>query len=248
MIQIEKIIRNINRELAPQFEQRLREQLAGRDKEWLIEQVVRLTLDAHSLREKDGIFNQRQKKERRAQRFARIKDLGLDSQKLDNFIARYASFDRALLLNQGFLTGSPPEKGARAITAKNLSDKGQRLLQESKDVLFAILFGDAANNTHFHRTRRELLSVTLPQFKADALDFMQADTEIDAEGTWRDPKNISNDEQAKNIILQVEYGEIKEELLGHGIVRTLSLINNLEINEQLLYARIIKVEESTLIT
>ena len=146
------------------------------------------------------------------------------------------------------MIGRPPEKGTSTIRPENLSEKGMQLLQESKDILFAILFGDASNNTHFQRVQRELLTITLPHFKAGALDFMQAVTEMDVEGTWRDPKNISNDEQANNILLQVEYGEIEGELLGHGIVRMLSLINNLEINEQLLYARIINVEESTLIT
>ncbi|MGB2774988.1 MAG: hypothetical protein WBF31_21975 [Anaerolineae bacterium] len=37
------------------------------------------------------------------------------------------------------------------------------------------------------------------------------------------------------------------EAIGHGIVRGLSLINNLEVNEQILYARMINIEQSTLI-
>jgi len=40
---------------------------------------------------------------------------------------------------------------------------------------------------------------------------------------------------------------VADELVGHAIVRCLSLINNLEVNEQILYARMIDVEESTLI-
>jgi hypothetical protein len=36
--------------------------------------------------------------------------------------------------------------------------------------------------------------------------------------------------------------------VGDGIVRTLSLINSLEINEQILYARMINVEQTTLIS
>ena len=51
-----------------------------------------------------------------------------------------------------------------------------------------------------------------------------------------------------NVILEVEYGEIEDELIGHGIVRSLSLINNLEVNERILYARMISVEQTTLIT
>jgi len=44
MPNIEHIIRQINKELVPQFEERLRPHLASQDREWLIEQIVRLTL------------------------------------------------------------------------------------------------------------------------------------------------------------------------------------------------------------
>jgi hypothetical protein len=64
---------------------------------------------------------------------------------------------------------------------------------------------------------------------------------------WRDPDGVSNDERADNVIIEVEFGEVAEELVGHGIIRALSLINNLEVNEQVLYARMVDVEESTLI-
>ncbi|MGD1714140.1 hypothetical protein [Hydrocoleum sp. CS-953] len=77
---------------------------------------------------------------------------------------------------------------------------------------------------------------------------MKATTEISGLGNWQDPDSVSNDSRADNIILQVEYGEIEGELIGDGIVICLSLINNLEINEQILYARMINVEQSTLIT
>jgi hypothetical protein len=71
---------------------------------------------------------------------------------------------------------------------------------------------------------------------------MKATTELSAAGTWQDPESVSNDARADNVILEVEYGEIEDELIGHGIVRSLSLINNLEVNEQILYARRINAE------
>lgn len=61
-------------------------------------------------------------------------------------------------------------------------------------------------------------------------------------------ESVSNEARADNVILEVEYGEIEGELIGAGIVRSLSLINNLEVNEQILYARMINVEQTTLIT
>lgn len=88
----------------------------------------------------------------------------------------------------------------------------------------------------------------MPRDKAEALDFMKATTELSALGTWQDPEMVSNDQRADNVLLEVEYGEIDGELVGNGIARALSLINNLEINEQILYARMINVEQTTLIT
>lgn len=52
--------------------------------------------------------------------------------------------------------------------------------------------------------------------------------------TWQDPEKVSNDERA-------------EEAVGDGIVTALALINNLEVNERVLYARMTNVEQSTLI-
>jgi hypothetical protein len=76
---------------------------------------------------------------------------------------------------------------------------------------------------------------------------MRASTELAAAGTWQDPESVSNDERADNVLLEVQFGETADELVGRGIVAALSLINNLEVNEQILYARMINVEESTLI-
>ncbi len=58
---------------------------------------------------------------------------------------------------------------------------------------------------------------------------------------------MSNDERADNVLLEVQYGEVEGELVGYGIVLALTLINNLEVNEQVLYARMINVEETSLI-
>jgi hypothetical protein len=85
-------------------------------------------------------------------------------------------------------------------------------------------------------------------FKASALDFMKATTELSAFGTWQDPESVSNDMRADNTLLQVEYGEVEGELVGQAVITALSLINNLEVNEQILYARMKNIEQSTLIS
>lgn len=183
---IEGIVRAINRELVPQFEARLREHLATRDREWLVA--------------------------------------------------------------DGHLRATVPDKGGDLVTDEHRTPLGNALLEQAKDVLFALLFGDASTATRLARTSREFLTLAVPRDKADCLDFMKATTELSALGTWQDPERVASDQRADNVLLEVEYGEIDGELVGDGIVRTLSLINNLEINEQVLYARMIDVEQTTLIS
>jgi hypothetical protein len=248
MPNIETIVRRINRELVPQFETRLRTHLAGQDKDWLIEQVIRLTLDAHSLHEMDRRILQEAKARKRQERVVRLREAGLDRKVLRVFADRYSSYDRERLIAEGFLLAQAPPKGTDLLTDAFRTPKGNALLLEAKDLLFGLLFGDETTNTHLDRIQRELLTLTLPREKAEALDFMKATTELSALGTWQDPELVSNDQRADNTMLEVEYGEIEGELVGDGIVRTLSLINNLEINEQVLYARMINVEQTTLIT
>lgn len=48
--------------------------------------------------------------------------------------------------------------------------------------------------------------------------------------------------------MEIEYGEVDGELIGEGVVSALKLINNLEINEKILYARMSEVEQSTLVS
>jgi hypothetical protein len=247
MANIDHIIRRINKELVPQFEEKLRAYLADKDRDWLIEQIVRLSLDAHSLQAMDRKLRQEFIAQSRAARLERVRGLAIDRAKLAAFLEKYKGYTRESLIADGYLQAGAPEKGTDLITAEQRSEKGEQLLLLAKDVLFVALFGDANTNTRLERVQQELLTMTLPRFKADALDFMKATTELSALGTWQDPDSVSNDQQADNVIFEVEYGEVEGELVGHAIIRTLSLINNLEVNEQILYARMINLEQSTLI-
>lgn len=244
---IDAVIRSINRTLVPQFEEQLRTALASRDRDWLVEQIVRLALDAHSLEEMDRKQVQAANLRARAERIERVRALRLDATGLRRFLDDQTVHQRDALIARGYLDASAPEKGTSLIRADHRSAAGEGLLQLAKDVLFALLFGDASTNTHLDRIHRELLTFALPRFKSAALDFMKASTEFAAAGTWQDPDSVSNDSRADNVILEVEYGEVEGELVGHGVVRCLSIINNLEVNEQILYARMIDIEQTTLI-
>jgi hypothetical protein len=183
----------------------------------------------------------------RASRVARVTALGLDQTTIVAFTTELDGLDRAALLAAGHLHPEAPEKGLDAIGPAHRTPSGEVLLELAKDVLYGLLFGDETTQTQFDRVQRELLTLTLPRAKAGAFDFIPAATELSGAGMWRDPSGVSNDVRADNVIVEVEFGEVAGELVGHGIVRCLSLINNLEVNEQILYARMINVEESTLI-
>ena len=247
MTTIESVVRGINRELTPQFEERLRAVLAEQDRDWLIDQIVRLTLDAHSLEEIDRRSEIEAKARARAERQSRVRALALDTAALDAFTAEWQGVTRERLVDSGHLDPDAPAKGTVLLTSAHRREQGDRLLTLAKDTLFALLFGDESTDTRLDRIQQELLTLALPRFKAHALDFMRASTELAAAGTWQDPDNVSSDERAENVLLEVQFGEIEGERVGAGIVTALSLINNLEVNEQVLYARMINIEETTLI-
>ena len=247
MVTIQTITQQINKELVPLFEERLRSQLVTQDKDWLIDQIVRLTLDAHSLQEMDRKLIQEIKARKRAERISRLRELSLDREQLVTFLKTHQGHDRPKLIEAGFLLETVPAKGTDLIGDSFRTPQGNHLLMYCKDVLFGLLFGDETTNTHFERIEQEMLSLTLPRPKVEALDFMKATTELSAFGTWQDPQSVSNDQRADNVIMEVEYGEMEGELIGNGIIRALSLINNLEVNEQILYARMVNIEQSTLI-
>lgn len=248
MPNIESIVRQINKELVPRFEKNLRAYLADQDKEWLIEQIVRLTLDAHSLEEIDRKHIKEEETRRRAERARRVKALKLDRAKLNKFLRQYKGYDRFRLVRDGYLKKNTPPKGRDLITEKFRTEQGNELLGYAKDMLYGLLFGDESTNTNLERIQRELLTLTVPRLKSDAIDFMKATTELSAAGTWQDPKGAANDLRADNVILEIEFGEVTGEIIGDGIVLALSLINSLEINEEILYGRMENIEQSTLIT
>jgi hypothetical protein len=174
--------------------------------------------------------------------------MAVDEPAVAGFVSQWTGITRDSAIAEGLLLPAAPAKGTAAIGAEHRSAAGEALLLRAKDLLFALLFGDASTGTSLQRTQQELLTLAIPRSKAGALDFMRASTELAAAGTWQDPDSVSNDERADNVLLEVQFGETSDEIVGNGIVAALTVINNLEINEQVLYARMINIEESTLIS
>lgn len=248
MPNIEAIVREINRDLVPEFEKKLRAYLVEQDRDWLIEQIIRLTLDAHSLEEMDRKHSRQEQTRRRQERAERVKKLELDLNKLREFNERYKDSSRDTLIRENLLSRDAPPKGKDLISDEARTPEGTQLLQHAKDVLFGLLFGDESTNIHFHRTQRKLLTLTVPRMKVDVLDFMKAATELSARGTWQPSNHPASDTRTDNVVLEIEFGEVEGNGIGQCVITALKLINNLEINEEILYGRMENIEQSTLVS
>jgi hypothetical protein len=242
---IDNITDQLDAERQAAFRLRLREKLLGQPKEWLVEQLLTRIGDASDAGDAGDASHEARQEERGA-RSARIQAMCLDDTCLQAFIARCRPLTRDRLEQDGFLI-APPVKGAELIGASCRTPRGEALLREAKDLLEALLFGDEDLNVRLARVQRELLTITVARRKAGAIAcLLRAATEIDVEGTWRDPEEVSHDDRAPNTLIEVEYGEVATEAVGRGIKLALRLINDLEVNEQILYARMENIEESTL--
>ncbi|HET6948986.1 MAG TPA: hypothetical protein VFI47_01325, partial [Acidimicrobiales bacterium] len=140
MTTIETIVRDINRELVPAFEEKLRAALADQSREWLVDQVVRLTLDAHALQEADRRQVAEAKARARQERHDRVAAMGFGLDALEAFLAEHAAVTRESLVAAGHLRPEAPAKGTALITSTERTDAGDALLTKAKDVLFVLLF------------------------------------------------------------------------------------------------------------
>ena len=236
---LDDLITAIRDDLAPQMDLRLRTHLAGRDREWLIDQLVALTLGRDSERPVDSTDGP-------PHGLHVVRPIQLDEYRLDSFVDRYRGFDRGRLVADGYLTqcGAESRRPGDRLRTSLASRRTPPQPCQGRPVRTALRrrgVGDPLDRSH-----RELLTFTLPRTKTWALRFLRASTEYSAVGTWRDPHGSAHDNRADNVVFEIEYGEVDTEYVGDGIVRCMSLINHLEVNEQLLYARMIDVEQSTL--
>lgn len=239
MDNISSIIKKAQDDLFPELEAKIRSELEKKDKEWLIDQIIFLTCERHSLHEQKNNF------ENMKQRLNRIRKIGCHNQDITNFIDKYREINRASLETSGFLL-NPPHQGLATIAVHQRSKKGEKLLEEARDMLYLALYGDKDSNVNITRGQEEILTIILPVNKSNSLSFLKAVTTVYAAGTWKDPEGISNDEQTDNVELQVEFSDNKNGTIGDAIFVALNLINLLDVNEQIFYARTEKIERSSL--
>ena len=239
MNNISSIIKKAQDDLFPQLEAKIRAELELKDKDWLIDQIIYLTCERHSLHE------QKQTLENIQSRINRIRQKGYNDETITQFIDCYQKVSRADLESTGYLI-NPPHLGLASIETYQRTEKGESLLEEAQDMLYASLYGDTSINVNLTRGQEELLTMMLPQDKSEKLSFLKAVTQVNALGTWKDPEGVSNDDQTNNIGLQVEFGDNEKGTIGLAVFVALNLINLLQVNEQILYARMEKVERSSL--
>ncbi|CAL2103381.1 conserved protein of unknown function [Tenacibaculum sp. 190130A14a] len=241
MDHINRIIKKAQDDLFPQLEAKIRAELATKDKDWLIEQIIFLTCERHSLHEQNHRFNNLR------ERINRIRKTDYTTHFFNTFIQHYQHVTREQLESENYLI-NPSHMGLEIITPNQRTPKGNILLEKARDLLYVCLYGDNTMNIDLERGKEEILTIILPESKSDTFFFLKAVTEIDVKGTWLDPEGISNDEQAKNHKLQVEFSTDEEGLINNAIIVALKLINFLHVNEQILYTYLEKIDRSSLVS
>jgi len=244
---LDDFVTEISQDCAEEYRRRLRARPIQQPREWLVEQLLEHMADFPAPASSDGADAAAEPEGERVARQHRIRAMEIDERYLASFSETCQSLDRDALEARGYLI-APPPKGSTSIDAEHRTRKGNALLREAKDLLCALLFGDREVGVQFDRVHRELVTITVPHAKRAPLAcLLDAATVIEAEGTWHDPEHVADDDRSRNTLVQVEYGEIANEAVGQGIKLALRVINDLEINERVLYARMENVEESTLV-
>ena len=249
---LQRILSTLDAALEGELETRLRAALETKNVAWLVEALIqRILQDRHldtaSQRQLSRHAQSVEPLAERRRRLGRILASGLDEDKLREIVKRYRALSREVLVAEHYVI-DPPHKGKEALGTQHRSAAGETLLRDAHDLFYALLFCDEGQGVRLSRVRRDFLTVTLPSPKSGTLErFMLAVTETQVSGSWLDPDGVSDDIGATNKILQVEYGDSREGLVSDGLIAVLSLINNLEVNEEVLYARIEQLERSTLV-
>jgi len=139
MSTIEGLVQAIKRDLGPEFERRLRAALADADREWLIDELVRLTLAANGMAKG---------------RATPATDVAAErARAAERFIAENGGRTREHLVAEGYINATAPPNGTGLLTADDRIPAGQALLTHAKDLLFGLLFGDGSTETAFDRVQ-----------------------------------------------------------------------------------------------
>lgn len=165
------------------------------------------------------------------ERITRIKKLKIDEAVLIRLVQDFSTHSRSQLIEDDFLR-NPLPVGKAPLREKHRSAKGNRLLQKAKDLLYALLYGDAEMNVKLLRAADELLTLTISQNKAyPLLSLLKNVTIIPTAGKLLDPTMKGKQLLTDIAMIELQFTETPAGVVGDGIVACLSLINLLEIND-----------------
>jgi len=239
MENIDEIVRQARRQAEADARARVRQLLRAQPAEWLADQLLLQVMGAPAAGLPTGRRTEeedRQVEQERALRLDRIRSRRLDRGRVAESVRRYRELTRERLEAQGLLV-QPPGRGSALIEARHRSPAAAALLDEAKDLLYALLFGTEEDGVRLQRVARELLTLSVPQAKAHAVAFLlRPAAEVGTGGAWHDLCHLADDRAGPDLLIRLEYGETVERLVGAGVTAALKLINNLELNEQALHA------------
>ncbi|MFI8167966.1 hypothetical protein ACIGAN_16590 [Streptomyces sp. NPDC085931] len=136
-------------------------------------------------------------------------------------VARLAAWTPARLRAEGLLV-APPPRGGPLIGPAHRSPAGDDVLREAKELLRALLLDEQWDGAG--SGPRAALTLTLPRDKAHTLAFLlRAASEIGTVGT------------AGHLLFRIAYAPTPE--TARALAVCLRLVNDLEVNEPLLYDR-----------
>jgi len=96
---------------------------------------------------------------------------------------------------------------------------------------------------------KELLSIVVLRKKAKHFDFLEGYTRWRTVGSWREiqeGKVVHEFPEEKNVQLDIEFKDKPDESVGTRLMELFKEFNTKEVDEELLYARTVPIEESSL--
>lgn len=120
-----------------------------------------------------------------------------------------------------------------------------RAINNIKSELYNLLF-EAKEYKGEKAVDNELLTIVVLKSKAHHLNFLKAHTDWNAVGFWKDELTDESYDKEKNVVIQVQFLDTKNELIGKRIKTLLERLNEYEIGEMVLYMNTVPVEETSL--
>lgn len=99
------------------------------------------------------------------------------------------------------------------------------------------------------QTDKELLSIVVLRKKAKHFDFLEGYTKWRTVGSWREIQNgkvVYEFPEERNVQLDIEFKDKPDESVGTRLMELFKEFNTKEVDEKLLYARTVPIEESSL--